>query len=105
MALNTLEFDIHLDAATANLAASAHIGVAGSGDMEVLMTPQDLGGSVQVRIVTPVVGFDDLWQRVLNGFVGRYALANARIEINDNNATPAVVLLRLNQALSEASGK
>ncbi|ABC22124.1 malonate decarboxylase acyl carrier protein [Rhodospirillum rubrum] len=105
MALNTLEFDIKHDAGTPVLKAPVHIGVVGSGDMEVLMEPKALGGAVSVRIVTPVTGFDALWKRVLEAFVTESALADVRVEINDNNATPAVVLLRLRQALAEAAGK
>jgi len=104
MALNTLEFDLKAEGGSQVVKTLVHTGVVGSSDMEVLMEPKDLGGSVSVRIVTPVSGFDDLWKRVLETFVTRNALADLRLEINDNNATPAVVLLRLQQALSEAAG-
>jgi malonate decarboxylase acyl carrier protein len=79
----------------------SHFGVVGSGDMEVLIEPAQLDGSVRIKVLTPVSGFDEIWRRVLERFVNETGLANARIEINDNNATPVVVSLRLRQALSD----
>lgn len=105
MALNTLEFDIKGGSAADKLTAPVHHGVVGSGDMEVLMTPKSQGGRVTAKIVTPVSGFDQLWERVLNAFVAESQLADVSIEINDNNATPAVVMLRLRQAIAEAASK
>ncbi len=78
-----------------------HFGVVGSGDMEVIMEHQDLAGAVRVKIVTPVTGYDEVWRRVLERFVNDTGIANVSLEINDNNATPVVVSLRLRQALSE----
>jgi malonate decarboxylase acyl carrier protein len=78
-----------------------HFGVVGSGDMEVIFEHADLGGGVDVKIVTPVTGYDEVWRRVLERFVNHSGVADARIEINDNNATPVVVSLRLRQALAE----
>ncbi|MBE0600016.1 MAG: malonate decarboxylase acyl carrier protein [Burkholderiaceae bacterium] len=78
-----------------------HFGVVGSGDMEVIMEHQELGGAVRAKIVTPVAGYDEVWRRVLERFVNETGVANVSLEINDNNATPVVVSLRLRQALSE----
>jgi malonate decarboxylase delta subunit len=78
-----------------------HFGVVGSGDMEVIMEHQELDGAVRARIVTPVTGYDEVWRRVLERFVNETGIANVSVEINDNNATPVVVSLRLRQALSE----
>jgi malonate decarboxylase acyl carrier protein len=78
-----------------------HFGVVGSGDMEVIMEHQELAGAVRVKIVTPVTGYDEVWRRVLERFVNDTGIANVSLEINDNNATPVVVSLRLRQALSE----
>jgi malonate decarboxylase delta subunit len=78
-----------------------HFGVVGSGDMEVIMEQQDLAGAVRVKIVTPVTGYDEVWRRVLERFVNDTGIANVSLEINDNNATPVVVSLRLRQALAE----
>jgi malonate decarboxylase delta subunit len=78
----------------------AHVGVVGSGDLEVLLEPID-GTTASVRIRTSVDGFKDKWQAVLDRFFGQYDGA-VRIEINDAGATPGAVLLRLQQAV-EAS--
>jgi malonate decarboxylase acyl carrier protein len=78
-----------------------HYGVVGSGDLEVLLSASDKPGKLHVKVVTPVKGFDDLWRRVLAQFAAETGLTGALIEINDNNASPAVVALRLRQALAE----
>jgi malonate decarboxylase delta subunit len=78
----------------------AHVGVVGSGDLEVLLEPID-GTIASVRIRTSVDGFKDTWKAVLDRFFGRYDGA-VRIEINDAGATPGAVYLRLQQAV-EAS--
>lgn len=88
----------------ANFAADfQHYGVVGSGDMEVIFEHAELDGAVRIKVVTPVVGYDEVWRLVLERFVNETSIANASIEINDNNATPVVVSLRLRQALSELS--
>ena len=79
-----------------------HSGVVGSGDMEVLMEKADLAGEVKAKVVTPVIGFDKVWEKVLGKFVEETGLADATIEINDNNATPIIVSVRMRQALQEA---
>jgi malonate decarboxylase acyl carrier protein len=81
-----------------------HYGVVGSGDMEAIVEKKDLGGAVNFKVVTPVTGFDEVWRRVLERFVDDTGIADASIEINDNNATPVVVSLRLRQALAEIAG-
>ncbi len=78
----------------------AHVGVVGSGDLEVLMEPLD-SSTAQVRIRTSVPGFSEQWKAVLDRFFMKYDGAVA-IEINDAGATPGVVSLRLAQAV-EAS--
>lgn len=78
-----------------------HYGVVGSGDMEILMERKPLGGSVKIKVLTPIAGFDEVWRRVLKRFVDDTRIANVSIEINDCNATPVVGSLRLRQALSE----
>lgn len=103
MALNTIEFQCASKTPATGVPAPIHFGVVGSGDLEVLMTPQDLKGAVKVKVLTPVSGFDDLWHRVLAAFVESTRLQNVSIEINDNNATPAVVMLRLRQTLTESA--
>ncbi len=79
-----------------------HSGVVGSGDMEVLLRRRAQDGRVSAKIVTPVHGYDEVWRRVLERFVAETCLSDAHVEINDNNATPYIVALRLRQALAEA---
>ena len=75
----------------------AHVGVVGSGDLEVLLEPTE-GNSSHVLIRTSVDGFRETWKAVLDRFFSRYDGA-VRIEINDAGATPGSVQLRLEQAV------
>ena len=75
----------------------AHVGVVGSGDLEVLLEPLE-GSSAHVSIKTSVDGFSDTWKAILDRFFSKYDGA-VRIEINDAGATPGSVLLRLEQAV------
>lgn len=70
--------------------------------MEVMLEQRNLAGDVQVKVCTPVVGFDEVWERVLERFVKESGVSDVAIEINDNNATPVVVSMRLRQAIDEA---
>ena len=84
------------------LTTRAHVGVVGSGDLEVLLSPAtaaSAGASLSAHVVvrTSVDGYSHIWKSVLDRFFTRYDGA-ARIEINDFGATPGVVLLRLEQA-------
>jgi malonate decarboxylase delta subunit len=80
----------------------AHVGVVGSGDLEVLLEPAE-GEGTHVFIRTSVDGFRDTWKAVLDRFFTKYD-GVARIQINDAGATPGNVQLRLEQAV-EASGR
>jgi malonate decarboxylase delta subunit len=75
----------------------AHVGVVGSGDLEVLLEPAE-GESSHVFIRTSVDGFRDTWKAVLDRFFAKYDGA-VQIQINDAGATPGSVLLRLEQAV------
>jgi malonate decarboxylase delta subunit len=86
--------------ATRAVAHRAHVGVVGSGDLEVLLAPND-AATAHVVIRTSVDGYGHIWQHVLERFFTRYDGA-VRIEINDFGATPGVVALRLAEAV-EAS--
>jgi malonate decarboxylase delta subunit len=78
----------------------AHVGVVGSGDLEVLLQPNDTE-TASVRIRTSVDGFKNTWKTVLDRFFSQYD-GLVHIEINDAGATPGAVSLRLQQAV-EAS--
>ena len=80
-------------------ARRAHVGVVGSGDLEILLEPRADGADVVVR--TSVDGYREVWGTVLERFFARRPVA-AAIEINDFGATPGVVALRLAQAVEQA---
>ena len=101
MALNQLHFEFAPATPRAFPVAAVHYGVVGSGDMEVIIEACALAGKTQVTVTTPVTGFDHVWQLVLGRFIDESQLADAHVSINDNNATPVVVSLRLRQALLE----
>lgn len=76
---------------------AAHIGVVGSGDLEIILEPIQ-GNKTEVDILTGSDGFGNVWQSVLTRFFNRYPIT-AKITIHDFGATPGVVTLRLTQAL------
>jgi malonate decarboxylase delta subunit len=78
-----------------------HVGVVGSGDLEVLLEPSP-DRRAHVLVTTSVDGFGPVWKCVLDRFFERFEGA-ASIEINDFGATPGTVMLRLEQA-AEALG-
>ncbi|MGA5508183.1 malonate decarboxylase subunit delta [Streptomyces umbrinus] len=88
--------------ATTPAARRAHVGVVGSGDLEVLLEPAADGTTVELR--TSVDGFGPTWKAVLDRFFARYDIA-ASIRINDFGATPGTVTLRLAQAVEAATAE
>jgi malonate decarboxylase delta subunit len=80
------------------------VGVVGSGNLEVMIEPQDFGGACRIEVLTAATGFGAIWQAVLTDFFARNALADVRVSINDVGATPAVVSLRLDQAVESFLG-
>lgn len=77
------------------------VGVVGSGNLEALVEPRDLGGHMRFVIDTSIPGFDTTWQAVLRDFADRHRAGNLLITVNDAGATPSVVALRLAQAAEE----
>jgi malonate decarboxylase delta subunit len=80
--------------------ASALVGVVGSGNLEVLIESSSKA-PFMVSVETSAHGFKPIWEAVLRDFHSRHALSGVHISINDMGATPAVVSLRLEQALAE----
>ena len=76
------------------------VGVVGSGNLEVLLEPAP-GTSCDIHIETSARGFGTIWEAVVRDFHQRHPLAGMRVSVNDMGATPAVVSLRLDQAVSE----
>jgi malonate decarboxylase delta subunit len=78
----------------------ARVGVVGSGNLEILLSPSQNKTSI-VSIRTSVGGFSRQWEAVLRRFFSRHDIA-VDVQINDCGASPPVVLLRLEQALEAA---
>jgi malonate decarboxylase delta subunit len=78
----------------------SHVGAVASGNLEVLCEPPKSQG-VRIVVTTSVDGFDQTWKATLERFLDRYPVS-AEFEINDFGATPAMVSLRLEQALEIA---
>jgi malonate decarboxylase acyl carrier protein len=102
MALHHISQHFAGNGARAALPQAVHCGIVGSGDLEVLLEPKALAGGIEISICTPVTGFDHVWEIVLTRFLESGPLGDMQVSINDNNATPAVVALRLQQALQQA---
>lgn len=86
---------------TKHLDACSHVGVVGSGDLEILMEPT-VGDYTEIVVRTGTTGFKETWSAVLERFFTQHDVC-AYIKINDFGATPGVVSLRLAQALEVAN--
>ena len=80
------------------------VGVVSSGNLEVLIEAVDLHGACEIDVQTAATGFGTIWQAVMQDFHARWQLADTRISISDMGATPAVVSLRLDQAVESMLG-
>jgi malonate decarboxylase delta subunit len=80
------------------------VGVVSSGNLEVLIESVPQEGACTIDISTAAVGFGAIWEAVMRDFHERWQLADTRIAINDMGATPAVVSLRLDQAVETMLG-
>lgn len=76
------------------------VGVVSSGNLEVMLEPI-AGTDCQVRIETSARGFAPIWDAVVRDFHQRHPLGGLRVSVHDMGATPAVVSLRLDQAIAE----
>ena len=76
------------------------VGVVGSGNLEVLLEPMS-GNECHIHIETSARGFGSIWEAVARDFHSRHPLAGLRVSVHDMGATPAVVSLRLDQAVAE----
>lgn len=76
------------------------VGVVASGNLEVLLEPV-VGSDCEVTVATSARGFGAIWDAVVQDFHRRHGLAGLRVSLHDMGATPAVVSLRLDQAVAE----
>jgi malonate decarboxylase delta subunit len=100
-AMETLRFEFSGSPAANSRRSSKVVGVVGSGQLEVMIEPANLDGQCVVEIETSATGFTAIWEAVLRDFLARWPLGDVRISVNDGGATPAVVVLRLEQAAAE----
>ncbi len=75
------------------------VGVVASGNLEVLIETASADAGCAIDINTAAKGFGTIWQAVMTDFHARHGLAGVRVSINDAGATPAIVTLRLDQAV------
>lgn len=75
------------------------VGVVGSGNLEVMVEPA-AHDRCSVGIETSARGFEAIWAAVVRDFHERHHLAGVTVSVNDMGATPAVVSLRLDQAVA-----
>lgn len=102
--MKTLNFEFPGTGNTLHTDKAVIAGVVGSGNLEVMIETVDLNGVCAVTVETSVTGFDETWERVLEEFFIRNPVRDIRVSINDAGATPAVVMLRLGQALAKLQG-
>lgn len=103
--METLQFRYEGGKHVASRTKPVLVGVLGSGNLEVLVEKVDLGGACHVEVRTAAVGFAAIWQAVLDDVFARWSFADTLISINDAGATPAVVSLRIDQALHAYAGE
>ncbi|QRG07879.1 malonate decarboxylase acyl carrier protein [Xanthobacter dioxanivorans] len=95
--METLRFRHTTRGPAAGMIRSALVGVVGSGNLEVLLERMLQATECTVEIVTPVRGYDEVWEAVIADFVERASPGGLRISINDGGARPDTVMLRLLQ--------
>ncbi len=79
------------------------VGVVASGNLEVLVEAAP-GTGCRIDVDTSARGFGPIWEAVLRDFHDRHGLAGLAVAIHDMGATPAVVSLRLDQAVAAIAG-
>lgn len=84
-------------AATKAVVRRAHVGVVGSGDLEILLEPTK-GEYAHVAVRTRFDGYKEIWKSILDKFFDTNDII-VDIKINDFGATPGMVSMRLLQAL------
>jgi malonate decarboxylase beta subunit len=75
------------------------VGIAGSGNLEVIVRPRTDDTDTVFQVTTPVGGFRETWLEALERFVEEYPFSSLTYIINDAGASPPAVSLRLRQAI------
>jgi malonate decarboxylase delta subunit len=97
--MEQLRFRFEGGAPVATTAPARVVGVVASGNLEVLIETAPADAGCAIEISTAARGFGAIWQAVMADFHERHRLAGVRVSINDAGATPAIVTLRLDQAV------
>lgn len=95
--MDRLNYTHDADAVLGGTRSDAIHGVVASGNLEVLMERVLPECRCEVEILTPLSGFDAVWEAVIADFVERAHPGGIRISINDGGAQPDTVMLRLLQ--------
>ena len=103
--MERLVFDLESEPAAAVHREPVLVGVVASGNLEVLVEPGGASGRCHVEVATSADGFREIWEAVLRDFAARRGVAGLSLSVNDAGATPAVVTLRLDQAVEEFLGQ
>jgi malonate decarboxylase beta subunit len=96
--MDTYEYRFKLTKAL-KLGATIKVGVAGSGNLEVVIKPDANAEQTKIVVHTLVSGFKATWDEVIKRYVEEYPYGGLLIVLNDAGATPALVSLRLRQAI------
>jgi malonate decarboxylase delta subunit len=96
-----LVFDLESARSPAPRRAAVVVGVVASGNLEVLVERGAAEDRCHVEVATSAEGFREIWEAVLRDFAARRPVAGLALSVNDAGATPAVVTLRLDQAVEE----
>ncbi len=103
--MERLQFELECEEeAAAPAGPPVVVGVVGSGNLEVLVERGAPVGRCRVVVATSARGFADTWRAVLEDFAARRRPSGLVLSVNDAGATPAVVTLRLDQAIEEYRG-
>lgn len=76
-------------------------GVVGSGNLEVLVERGEDRDHVVFSVETSIDGFRKAWEASFADFAHHRAIGGTKVTIHDQGAVPAVVQLRLRQALDK----
>jgi malonate decarboxylase delta subunit len=99
--MERLDFDLPSSGIPAPRRSAVVVGVVASGNLEVMVEASDVADAFRVRVSTSARGFGEVWEAVLRDFATRRSTGGLTFSLNDAGATPAVVSLRLDQALDE----
>jgi malonate decarboxylase delta subunit len=99
--MERLAFDLESAPAPPGARPPVLVGAVASGNLEVLVEPGAAARRCHVEVATSVRGFGEIWEAVLRDFGARHPVGGLTLSVNDAGATPAVVGLRLAQAVEE----